>query len=268
MKGKWVGPFFGGLVAIAASFAALWAVGSLLSRVGLPLPACLRDAVPYLLSVAAGIAVLMIFCAVMRGRIHPEKERPKGRLRFSPTVFFALFLFLSAAGIIASLVSGHPDGNGAYGSMSDTEFTVAAVIGTVVYPLAEEALFRRGYLGALASASAPAGANAAAVLIQGALFASVHPASGRLFAFAAGTALGLAALEGWRDGGVRYPLVCAAAHGAYNLSQYVSLALWRGGIATAQDVAACITGVSAVALGLVLAVRAGRSKSGGVSDRK
>ena len=268
MKGKWVGPFFGGLVAIASSFAAMWTVGFLLSRASLQLPDCVRDAVPYLLSVAAGIATLMVLSAVMRGRMLPRTGRPEGRPRFFPAVFFALLFFLSAAGLIATLASDNPEVNAAYRHMSNTDFAVAAVIGTVVYPLAEEALFRRGYLGVLMSADAPAGVNAAAVLIQSALFASVHPASSRLFAFASGIALGFAALEGWKNGGARYPFTCAAAHGAYNLSLYVSLALWRGGITSHVNSEACVAGVSAIALGIVLAVRAGRGKNCGHSDRK
>ena len=260
VKEKWIGPYFGGLVAVGASFAAMWAAGSLLSRVSYPLPRCLADSAPYLLSVAAGIAVLMIFSAILRGRMIPRAERPSGRPFMPFAVFLTLFLFLSAAGLISSLMSGDASVAEIYKTMNDGDFAVTALLGTVVYPLAEEALFRRGYLGILAGDGAPAAADGAAVAIQSVLFASVHPAGSRVFAFAAGAALGIGALASMRRSGLRFPWICAAAHGAYNMSVYAALALWRRNGVSPLNLAAYFTGVAALALGVVILIRAKRGK--------
>ncbi len=266
-KGKWIGPYFGGLLTIGASFAAMWATGFFLSRASLPLPDCLRDAVPYLSSVAVGIAVLMILSAVMRGRMLPSGKRPAGGPGVSAAELLTLFFFLSAAGLIAALTSGDLDGSAvrSYRDMSGTDFAVTAVLGTAVYPFAEEALFRRGYLGVLIPPDGPSGtppaAGVAAVLLQGVLFASVHPQGDRVFAFAAGVALGFGAVAGWRKDGVRFPFVCVLAHGLYNLSQYAAVALWRADAAPALSVMIFITGAAAVALGTVLVIRTRRGKN-------
>ena len=260
VKGRWIGPYFCGLVAVGASFAALWASGRLLSCVAFPLPRCLADAAHYLPAVAAGGAVLAVISLVTRGRTYPRAERPSRRVYMPFAVFLSLFLFLSAAGLVSSLLSGDPDGTEIYKSMSDGDFAVTAILGTVVYPLAEEALFRYGYQGILTGDGVPAAATAAAVLLQSALFASVHPAGSRVFAFAAGAALGVCAMASRKMGDVRFPWVCAAAHGAYNLSGYAALAFLRWRDVPPLCLTPYFTGVAAVALGIVVLVRARRGK--------
>ncbi len=212
-------------------------------------------AISFLLSTAALSAVYRP--APTPERILPEDAEsipPPPRPARRPAYLVPSAVFVLIAFDILIYFAGLSPGNTDAG-VGSGDFLLRAALGCVVFPILEETFFRGLFLRALREKEDRLPVRIGAVAAQAVAFAALHTSGGYVFPLLAGLVLAAVAPRGGAESERSFiPVGCVIAHGAYNLSLYVSAALGEYGVCDPILALAACAGVSAIAAGLTILV--------------